>query len=348
MIPREQIISTVKGYDKRKIKIATICSHTSLQIFHGARQEGIKTIGICLERYKKTYDAFPYGRPDEYIIVDNYRDLPTEELVENNAIIVPHGSFVEYTGAKLEELTVPMFGNRRSLQWEGSRDKLFVWMRNSGLRTPRIFTPEAIDRPCIVKLPGAKGGRGYAIVNSPSEFKDKINEKKVAIQEYITGVRMYPHYFYSPISKGGYEVDGGSLELMGIDRRLESNIDESYRATIAGVDVEPSFTVIGNEPATLRESLIMEFMEMGARVVESSYRLFDGLSGPFCIEAICTDDLKFYVMEISARIVAGTNLYPMGSPYTCYSYNEPMSTGRRIAREIKLAVKLNKLDKIVY
>jgi 5-formaminoimidazole-4-carboxamide-1-(beta)-D-ribofuranosyl 5'-monophosphate synthetase len=63
---------------------------------------------------------------------------------------------------------------------------------------------------------------------------------------------------------------------------------------------------------------------------------------------ICTEDMKFYAFEISARIVAGTNLYPTGSPYTCYSYKEPMSTGRRIAREIKRAAKLNKLDKIVY
>jgi 5-formaminoimidazole-4-carboxamide-1-(beta)-D-ribofuranosyl 5'-monophosphate synthetase len=89
-------------------------------------------------------------------------------------------------------------------------------------------------------------------------------------------------------------------------------------------------------------------MEMGAGVVESSHRLFEGLTGPFCIETVCTDDLKFYTIEISARIVAGTNLYPMGSPYTCYSYGEPMSTGRRIARELKLAARLDKLDSIIY
>lgn len=98
----------------------------------------------------------------------------------------------------------------------------------------------------------------------------------------------------------------------------------------------------------MRESLLKGVMEMGEGAVESSYRLFDGLTGPFCIEMVCTEDLKFYVMEISARIVAGTNLYPMGSPYTCYSYDEPMSTGRRIAREIKLAAKQGLLGRIIY
>lgn len=348
MITKKEINSILKGYDKKRIKIATICSHTSLQLFHGARQEGVKTIGICLERNKKTYDSFPYGKPDEYIIVDRYNNIPVKELVEENAIIVPHGSFVEYVGKRLEDIAVPVFGNRMSFIWEGNRDKLFEWMKDSGLRIPKLFTPKSIDRPCIVKLPGAKGGRGYMIVSSPAEFKNKIKDRKFIIQEYLSGIRVYPHYFYSPISKGGYEVRGGSLELMSIDRRLESNVDESYRATIAGIKVEPSFTVIGNEPVILRESLVREIIEIGANVVESSYRLFNGIPGPFSVEMICTEDMKFYAFEISARIVAGTNLYPLGSPYTCYSYNEPMSTGRRIAREIKHAAKLNQLDRVTY
>ncbi|VVC02065.1 5-formaminoimidazole-4-carboxamide-1-(beta)-D-ribofuranosyl 5'-monophosphate synthetase [uncultured archaeon] len=46
--------------------------------------------------------------------------------------------------------------------------------------------------------------------------------------------------------------------------------------------------------------------------------------------------------------MAGTNIYPLGSPYTPYLYEEPMSMGRRIAREIKTGAKLNKLNKIIY
>ena len=348
MIAKDRIDSILDGYDSKKIKIATICSHTALQIFHGARQEGIKTIGICLEKHKKVYDSFPLGKPDEYIIVDSYKDIPEKELVEENAVIVPHGSFVEHTGKHLEELAVPLFGNRASLVWEGDRDMLCKWMQDAGLFVPRLFTPETIDRPCIVKLPGAKGGKGYTIVRSPEEFRNKVKEERFFIQEYISGVRVYPHFFFSPISKGGYEVSGGSLELMSLDRRLESNIDESYRATLAGVSVDPSFTVIGNEPITLRESLVGEIMEIGAKVVASSYRLFKGLTGPFCVEMICTENMKFYAFEISARIVAGTNLYPLGSQYTCYSYSETMSTGRRIAREIKNAAKMDKLAKVIY
>jgi 5-formaminoimidazole-4-carboxamide-1-(beta)-D-ribofuranosyl 5'-monophosphate synthetase len=58
-------------------------------------------------------------------------------------------------------------------------------------------------------------------------------------------------------------------------------------------------------------------------------------------------ELNFNVFEISARIVAGTNPFINGSPYTWLRYNEPMSTGRRIARDIKQAIEMDKLDLIL-
>lgn len=55
--------------------------------------------------------------------------------------------------------------------------------------------------------------------------------------------------------------------------------------------------------------------------------------GAFSLETIVTDELEFKVFEISARIVAGTNLYMSGSPYS--DLIQPgLSNGRRIAQEI--------------
>ena len=62
---------------------------------------------------------------------------------------------------------------------------------------------------------------------------------------------------------------------------------------------------------------------------------------------ILDKDLNFYVFEISARIVAGTNLYIEGSPYTQLRYNEPMSTGRRVARDIKQAIESGQMEKVL-
>lgn len=347
IMTKEKVLEIVSSYDKSKIKIATVCSHTALQIFHGAREEGIKTIGICTPKRRKVYEAFPLGCPDEFIEVEDLKNIPQKELVDENALLIPHGSLVEYSGGALSSMAVPMVGNRRSLEWEKDRKKMFEWMKAAGLQVPITLHPDKIDRPCVVKLPGAKGGRGYRVVNSPEEFYEHFEGLDVTVQEYLIGVRVYPHYFYSPLKREGYLASEGHLELIGIDRRFESNIDEAYRMEKAGLSFSPSFTVVGNELFVVRESLLENIMEMGKGVVEAADRLFGGIPGPFCIETVCDENLQFFAFEISARIVAGTNIYPQGSPYTAYIFKEPMSMGRRIAREIKNAIKVNKLHKII-
>jgi 5-formaminoimidazole-4-carboxamide-1-(beta)-D-ribofuranosyl 5'-monophosphate synthetase len=108
-----------------------------------------------------------------------------------------------------------------------------------------------------------------------------------------------------------------------------------------------SFVVTGNEPMVVRESLLDRVFEMAEGVVDTSLELFPpGLVGPFCLETILTPELEFYVFEISARIVAGTNLYPLGSPYTPYVHGVAMSTGRRVAREIRSAAKQGRLAEV--
>ena len=87
-------------------------------------------------------------------------------------------------------------------------------------------------------------------------------------------------------------------------------------------------------------------IEMGEKVIQRSYELFGGMIGPFCLESIVTDKLEFKVFEISSRIVAGSNPFVSGSPYS--DLVEPdMSTGTRISRAIKVALDKDMLDKVI-
>ena len=87
---------------------------------------------------------------------------------------------------------------------------------------------------------------------------------------------------------------------------------------------------------------------MGERVVAKSKELMQrGIWGPFCLETIITPQQKFSIIEISCRIVAGTNLFINGSPYASLYYDKEVSTGRRIAMEIKDAIKKGKLKEIL-
>jgi len=330
--------------------IATVCSHTSLQIFDGAHKEGFGTLGICLGEPPRFYDAFPRAKPDEFFPVKSYQEIieKTPELIEKDVIIIPHGSFVEYLGAaNFARLEIPSFGNKKVLEWESDRAKERDWLTSAGVPVPAEFSsPDEIDRPVIVKYHGAKGGRGFFIAKNRKEFEEQIDTgQEYVVQEFVLGTRYYLHFFYSPLKKEGYRVGDGTLELLGIDRRVESNIDELYKIG-ASSGIDPSFVVTGNLPLVLRESLLPKVFDLGERVVERSIELFGGMIGPFCLETVCTDMLEFKVFEVSARIVAGTNLFISGSPYS--DLIEPnLSTGKRIAQEIGLAIEMGQLDAVV-
>jgi 5-formaminoimidazole-4-carboxamide-1-(beta)-D-ribofuranosyl 5'-monophosphate synthetase len=334
--------------------VTTLCSHSSLQIFHGARAEGLPSLGLCVGPPARFYDAFPLARPDRFLSVPKVKDLPqvTERLRAEGAIVVPHGSFVEYLGADaFGALDVPVFGNRAVLAWESDRRKEREWLESAGVPMPRRFEdPSEVDGPAIVKYYGAKGGKGFFLAKNREALADFTPTGPHVIQEYVLGTRYYMHFFYSPLSDRGYRVGHGSLELLGMDRRDEANIDELYKLgaqeELLKAGIRPTFVVTGNVPVILRESLLPKAFEVAARIIERSIELFGGMVGPFCVEGIMTEELEFKVFEISTRIVAGTNLFISGSPYSDL-VAPGLSTGRRIAQEIKRGQAEDRLSEIL-
>ncbi|MDK2869966.1 MAG: 5-formaminoimidazole-4-carboxamide-(beta)-D-ribofuranosyl 5-monophosphate synthetase [Pyrococcus sp.] len=331
------------------VRIATYASHSALQILKGAKDEGFETIAFGSSRVKPLYTKyFPVA---DYFIEEKY---PEEELLNLNAVVIPTGSFVAHLGIELvENMKVPYFGNKRVLRWESDRDLERKWLKKARVRVPEVYEdPDDIDKPVIVKPHGAKGGKGYFLAKDPEDFwrkaekflgiKSKENLKNIQIQEYILGVPVYPHYFYSRVRE--------ELELMSIDRRYESNVDGIGRIPARDqleLNMDITYTVIGNIPIVLRESLLIDVIEVGEKVVKAAEELMGGLWGPFCLEGVFTPDLEFVVFEISARIVAGTNIFVNGSPYTWLKYDRPVSTGRRIAMEIKEAIENDMVEKVL-
>ncbi len=336
-------------HKEREYSIATLGSHSALLILKGAKDEAFNTLLITTPERINFYKRFPFI--NQIISVPSFNEFPAIEskLKNKNVIIIPHGSFVAYLGISgNKKMTIPYFGNKKVLDWEADREKQDLWMKAANLNPPKTFKSFAENKyPVIVKSYGAAGGRGYFFAGNKVDFQTKIklmeNENYV-IQEYIIGVPLYIHYFYSPLTK--------QVELLGMDRRHETNVDGFGRLPLnyqKNLSLDPSYVVVANSPYILRESLLPEAYAMADRVVATSKELIDkkGLCGPFCLETIITPDQKFHVIEISCRIVAGTMLFQQGSPYSWLLHNEPMSMGRRIAREIKLAIEQNKLEEIL-
>jgi len=338
------------------VAIATLGSHCSLQVLKGAKDEGFKTILVCEKKREKLYRRFPFI--DEFILVDSFRDILDEKvqrpLEQNNSIIIPHGTLIaQMNSEEIESIKIPIFGNKWILRWESDREMKEKLMKEAKLPIPKpVSNPNEIDKLVIVKRQGAAGGKGYFMASSKQDYQDKrkeliqqkiISEEEILyIQEYAAGVLAYLQYFYSPLTE--------QLEFFGADQRHESDIEGLARIPSKQqmkIDKVPSFNVIGNSPLVLRESLLDEVYTMGENFVDASKRVVSpGMNGPFCIEGVYDDNAKFTSFEFSARIVAGTNIYMDGSPYYSLLYNEPMSMGKRIAREIKNASSLNQLDKV--
>ena len=336
--------------------IATLGSHCALQVLKGAKDEGLKTILVCEKKREKLYKRFPFI--DELIMVDSFVEVLDQKcqqtLEQNDAIIIPHGTLIaQMSSEQIESIKTPIFGNKWILRWESDREMKERLMREAKLPMPgKVKSPNEINTLVIVKRQGAAGGKGYFIASSEEEYNKKRNElisqgiiskdETLYIQEYAAGVLAYLQYFYSPLKE--------ELEFFGADQRHESDIEG-----LARIPAEQqlksnkisSFNVIGNSPLVLRESLLDEVYTMGENFVDAAKRLVaPGMTGPFCIEGVYDENAGFTSFEFSARIVAGTNIYMDGSPYYSLLYNEPMSMGKRIAREVKNANDSNQLDKI--
>ncbi|MEM4391635.1 MAG: formate--phosphoribosylaminoimidazolecarboxamide ligase [Candidatus Nitrosotenuis sp.] len=338
------------------VTIATLGSHCALQVLKGAKDEGLKTLLVCEKKREQLYRRFKFI--DEIVLVDSFVDVLEKKymkMLENNkSVLIPHGTLIaQMSTEQIESIKIPVFGNKWILRWESDRNLKEKLMLEADLPVPKsIPNPMKIKKLTIAKRHGAAGGKGYFLTSSEKDYIKKRNQlikeglikgdKDLYLQEYVMGVLAYLQFFYSPLNE--------ELEFFGVDKRHESDIEGLARIPAQeqlGMDYISSFNVIGNSPMVLRESLLEEVYSMGERFVSASRRLVKpGMNGPFCIEGVYDQNGKFWSFEFSARIVAGTNIYMDGSPYSTLLYDVPMSMGRRIAREVKSAIKKKKLDVI--
>jgi len=204
--------------------------------------------------------------------------------------------------------------------------------------------------------------RGFFTAASHKEYKTKsaallkqgvISTRDLAkarIERYIIGPIFNFDFFYSPI-----EEQGEKLELLGIDWRFETSLDGHVRLpadqqlTLDEAQRIPEYLVVGHNSATLRESSLGDVFDIAERYVRATQEHFrPGIIGPFTLQTAVDKDLKFWVYDVAPRIGGGTNVHmTIGHPYGNSLWRRPMSTGRRIAMEIRRGVESSRLDEIV-
>lgn len=361
-----------------KHTIATLGSHSALDVSEGAKQEGFKTLVVAQRGREKTYLG-PYksriresggkkreiGVVDEVMLVGKFGEMIAKQdfLKARNSIFVPNRSFAVYVGYEAieKEFKVPVFGNKYLLRAE-ERDapkNQYDLLVKAGIRTPKVFKkPADIDRLAIVKVSEAKRTyeRAFFLARSYEEYKRRGEElvksgktteeqlSKAKIEEYIVGAHFNLNFFYSPIHQ--------ELELLGVDTRRQTNLD-GYLRMPADAQLEllkmaqPSTIEVGHIACTLRESLLEQVFEIGERFVEATAKEYkDGLIGPFALQGAFVEEGKeeFVCFDVSLRMPGspGTRF----TPYSGYLHRESVSFGRRIAMEVKDAEKEKRIDQI--
>ena len=384
MIDKSDIAAIVDEYDRLKLRIGMTASHSALDICDGAIEEGFPTVAYCKEGRHKTYANYfkthrsssgrvLRGMVDKAIVLDSFNDVLAEdmqrEMRKRNVIYIPNRSFTSYSSINdiEENFKVPMFGSRNMLRMEErTEDQDYYWiLEKAGLPYPeKIDNPEDIDCLVIVKLHHAqkKLERGFFTCASHQEYQEKsaallaegvIDQASLdgaRIERYVIGPVFNLNFFYSPLAE-----EGEKLELLGVDWRFESSLDGHVRLpapqqmTMPLHQQIPEMTVVGHNTATIRESLLEKAFELGEKFIEASKEHYaPGIIGPFCLQTCIDKDMNYYIYDVAPRLGGGTNVHvSVGPPYGNATWRKPMSSGRRIAMELRMAVEQDRLLEVL-
>lgn len=350
--------------------IAVLGSHCALDVCRGAKDLGLKTLVICQKGREKTYQKYYKNIVDECIILDKFADILKpeiqKELIKRNCIFIPHRSFEVYINdynAIEKKFKVPIFGNRFLLKVEerGVKPNQYDLLDKAGIRYPKQFKdPKEIDRLCIVKVLEKERGyeRAFFLADSFSDYKKQIDDKlktriitkealeSAVIEEFILGVQVNFNFFYSSVNK--------RLELLGTDTRRQTNIEgllktpAPYQQAVME-KMAVKYEEAGHIAVTVLESLLEDAFTLGEKFVQASKKMIKpGVIGPFALQTVITPGppkKEIIVFDVSPRMPGSPGIF--ATPYGNYLYGENISMGKRVAMEIKEAIKQNKLKAVL-
>jgi 5-formaminoimidazole-4-carboxamide-1-(beta)-D-ribofuranosyl 5'-monophosphate synthetase len=383
MISREDISKVVKDYDLKDVRIGSVASHSALDVADGAVEEGFRTILFSQKGRERTYNNYfkakrekgrvVRGMVDECVVYDRFDRLMDEKeqakMRSGNVLFVPNRALTSYVSLdRIEnDFMVPMVGSRNLLRSEErGDDRDYYWLlEKAGLPFPeRVKRPEDIDSLVIVKLHHAKKKleRGFFTAASFDEYREKSNAllkqgvitsdllAGARIEKYVIGPVFNLNFFYSPL-----EEDLEKIELLGIDWRFETSLDGFVRLpaaqqlTLNDKQRIPEYTVCGHNSSTIRESLLEDAFALAEKYVKAVQKHYaPGIIGPFCLQTCVDKDNKFFIYDVAPRVGGGTNVHmSVGHPYGNSLWRTNVSTGRRLAMEVRRAVDEDRLDEIV-
>ncbi len=376
----EYVARALAVYDRSRLTLCSIGSHSALEVAYGARAQGLRNLVVTAKGREQTYsryfaarqDPVPRGCVDETLQLDAFPDIlradVQEKLLDRNVLFVANRSFEVYLRQRYgydaieRQMLVPFFGNRSLLKAE-ERDQAevdqYALLQKAGIRHPRRYaSPDEIDGLVMVKAPHARVSfeRAFFLAASPQEYgaaarrliaEGSLTADALAaarIEEFALGPSVNLNFFYSPVL--------GELELSGTDTRRQTNLEGFRNVPPSALDALRGVTLrmeeAGHVAATILESMLEPAFEMGERFVAASRELFPpGVIGPFALQCIVAagPPKELVCYDVSLRIPGspGTRY----TPYSAYRWARDVSVGERIAMEVVMARDTGRLEDVL-
>lgn len=297
----------LKGYNLKDLTIGVLGGHSALDVCHGAKKYGFRTLAVCQKGREKTYAKYykssaGRGCIDEVMVVDKFSDVikKQKELREKNTIFIHNRYFWVYFEdfKKIEkEFEVPIFGLREGVKLE-ERDAVknqYYLLKKAGIRLPKILREggkKLADVEKILQAHFKKGGgplivkvneairtyeRAFFIINSAPDYFEK-SEQMIAegkIRQKDLDLSVIEEYIVGAHINLNffYSVLNNELELMGTDTRRQTNLDGFLRLNaedqldLLSGGYIPKMVETGHYSVTMKESLVEKAFHIGEKFV---------------------------------------------------------------------------------
>jgi len=257
----------IQNYDTSQITIGALGGHSALDVCHGAKKHGFRTVVVAVKGRDKTYSQYyrtrgEKGCVDEVILVDKFSDILNEDVQEKlrelNTIFIHNRYFWVYFDdySKVEnDFKVPIFGLREGVKLEERDQPLnqYHLLEKADLRMPKIVragevpmskdeTRSAIEdhfaknkTPLLVKVNEAIRGyeRAFFVVMKVEDYFEKGAEMVASgtiNQEDLDKAVIEEFIIGAQVNLNFFYSNlTDELELMGTDARRQTSLDGFLR-----------------------------------------------------------------------------------------------------------------------
>ncbi|MDP3975587.1 MAG: DUF1297 domain-containing protein [bacterium] len=372
MIPISNIL---KSYDLKKLTIAVLGGHSGLDVCHGAKKLGFRTLAVCQKGREKTYSHYyksqdGKGCVDEVMLLDKFSDVldkkNQQRLLDLNTIFVHNRYFWVYFKDfnKIEkDFKVPIFGTRHMVRLE-ERDEpgnQYGLLKKAGIRTPKIFRKggeilseknlsKLLDKhfvnmgggPLLVKAAEEERGyeRDFFTITTEKDYFNERSKRNAKLVDRAT----IEEYVIGPQINFNYFYSplAKRLELMGTDTRRQTNLDGFLRLSaqeqldLLQSGFRPSMIENGHIACTVKESILEKAFELGEKFVKTTQKVCKpGIIGPFALQGA-------YVSEQGKEdfVVFDVSMRIPGSPGTRFTPYTGYLHGETISYGERIAMEI--------